>query len=562
MIKRSSLPGLLLAAVLVAFTALYATNAWVVDDAYITLRTVDNVLRGYGATWNVGERVQVYTHPLWMLLQIPFVALGGGAFHTVLAVSFGCVLAAFAASFRAFRDRDPALRTAALVLAVVASKSVVDYASSGLEQPLGYLWIALFLAAQRRSSEASPRRLAALVTIASLACVTRQDTFILYLPALAVEAHRTRGRGRVKAILTGLAPVVLWHGFSLVYYGSLVPNTAYAKLLGPALGVGVQTMWGLRYAALSFAHDPASLVIVMASVWIALRNRDRVRFALLAGAASYLAYAIGFAAVSTHMLGRFIALPVFVAALVLCDALPGRRAVAIASALSAGAVVVHPTSALYAGSRWYTRASTWQVEVLDPRIVAAPYWIDAKQYTLREHADLLSQIPGMPVPRHDWYLDGLAFRDAKEPLQVGGAFFSSPIGYFGYAAGPQKIVVDLVALSDPLRARLPACGAVHEERPIRPGHFLRPLPEGYVASLLSGENRIRDPHLHDFYEMQRRVLRDPLWSRARLEAIVALNVGRHRHLLDAYVRDHAETFRYDACVTAVRAAAHRYEHAP
>jgi len=43
-------------------------NAWLSDDAYITLRTVYNFIHGYGLTWNVGERVQTYTHPLWMFL--------------------------------------------------------------------------------------------------------------------------------------------------------------------------------------------------------------------------------------------------------------------------------------------------------------------------------------------------------------------------------------------------------------------------------------------------------------------------------------------------------------
>jgi hypothetical protein len=38
------------------------------DDAYITLRTVDNWVNGRGLVWNTAERVQTYTHPLWMLL--------------------------------------------------------------------------------------------------------------------------------------------------------------------------------------------------------------------------------------------------------------------------------------------------------------------------------------------------------------------------------------------------------------------------------------------------------------------------------------------------------------
>jgi arabinofuranosyltransferase len=48
-------------------------HAWVSDDAFITLRTVRNLLQGDGLRWNLNERVQGYTHPLWMfLLALPY----------------------------------------------------------------------------------------------------------------------------------------------------------------------------------------------------------------------------------------------------------------------------------------------------------------------------------------------------------------------------------------------------------------------------------------------------------------------------------------------------------
>ena len=49
------------------FGVLLIRTAWLDDDAYITFRTVDNVLHGYGLRWNVVDRVQAYTHPLWMM---------------------------------------------------------------------------------------------------------------------------------------------------------------------------------------------------------------------------------------------------------------------------------------------------------------------------------------------------------------------------------------------------------------------------------------------------------------------------------------------------------------
>ena len=53
---------------LVVFVYVWLVNAWICDDAYITFRTVDNFINGYGLTWNPGERVQAYTHPLCMFI--------------------------------------------------------------------------------------------------------------------------------------------------------------------------------------------------------------------------------------------------------------------------------------------------------------------------------------------------------------------------------------------------------------------------------------------------------------------------------------------------------------
>jgi arabinofuranosyltransferase len=57
--------------VIIIFLILLRT-AWVADDAFLTMRTVDNFVNGYGLRWNILERVQIYTHPLWMFLLSAF----------------------------------------------------------------------------------------------------------------------------------------------------------------------------------------------------------------------------------------------------------------------------------------------------------------------------------------------------------------------------------------------------------------------------------------------------------------------------------------------------------
>src|SRR5262249_5814323 len=86
--------------------------AWLSDDAYITLRTIDNVWNGYGLRWNVVERVQAYTHPLWMLLLAAAYGITREAQVTTFAVSFLCVGLMLALLIRR-------LSTAAATLALV-----------------------------------------------------------------------------------------------------------------------------------------------------------------------------------------------------------------------------------------------------------------------------------------------------------------------------------------------------------------------------------------------------------------------------------------------------------
>ena len=57
----------MIAASAVMVTGAYAYR-WVADDAMIDFRIVENLLHGHGPVYNVGERVEVYSNPLWVVL--------------------------------------------------------------------------------------------------------------------------------------------------------------------------------------------------------------------------------------------------------------------------------------------------------------------------------------------------------------------------------------------------------------------------------------------------------------------------------------------------------------
>ncbi|HEY7575694.1 MAG TPA: hypothetical protein VIB08_11055, partial [Thermoanaerobaculia bacterium] len=129
---------------------------------------------------------------------------------------------------------------------------------------------------------------------------------------------------------------------------------------------------------------------------------------------------------------------------------------------------------------------------------------------------------------------GLAFRRHPARVNVGGAGGAEAIGYFAYAAGPEKIVVDYCGLGDPLLARLPACNVSSPDF-WKSGHFYRLPPDGYLESLASGQNRIQNPAVRAYYDALLRVVRGPdLFDPARLATIVRFNLGLYDSLLESY----------------------------
>ena len=90
--KAKLSPKYIFPLILFALSISFINTAWVAEDAFITFRAVDNLLAGHGPVWNIGERVQVYTHPLWYLLLSIGTALTGSSFYVSLLLSWLCLV--------------------------------------------------------------------------------------------------------------------------------------------------------------------------------------------------------------------------------------------------------------------------------------------------------------------------------------------------------------------------------------------------------------------------------------------------------------------------------------
>jgi arabinofuranosyltransferase len=514
--------ALLLSAALGLFVVVLLRHAWMCDDAFITLRTVRNLVAGDGLRWNLIERVQVYTHPLWMLLLSAAYAFRPDPYRVTMAVSIALSVATvWLVAFRLARE----LRAALLAVAVlVSSKSFMDFCTSGLENPLVHLlyaafWMEVTGSAWRRPPsvpETAPpeARLTRLALLAALLGTCRLDALLLVSPALLAQAVRDRAdRRALWRGLAGLAPLFAWELFSLVYYGFLFPNTAYAKL---AVGIpaGALAAQGFGYYVSQLSHDPISLLIIPLGVAAPFLARQRRLYAAAAGLILHGAYVVAIG--GDFMAGRFFSTPLLGATILLARCLPALLGAAVipvhlpAAAVAAVAFVITPRPTLSANADYSNALPPAQGD-WDARGIA-----DERAYYY-PGSGLLRVAGDREVPMDEWPAKGRAFR----PNQ---AVVWGRVGASGFYAPPGAILVDGLGLTDPLIARLP----IADPTSWRIGHFVRQIPEGYLASLESGQNLIKDPRIAELYRRLRVVTSGPLWRWERWKEIVRLNLAGSR----------------------------------
>jgi len=506
-------------AILLAGTLLFSfffyLHAYVCDDAFLTLRVVDNFVRGHGLRWNVAERVQIFTSPLhtFVLSGAYYFAHDRSllpnpnrAYFASLFVSYAASLATVLLLLSWLRRPLPGL---ALLVLLSSSRAFLVFTSSGLETPLTYLLLALFYIRFLRKPPETSSGFLHILLVAGLAVLNRLDVALLVaLPVLSTLAAGWRRHGAhiVGPVLAGASPLLAWFAFSLVYYGFFLPNPYCAKI-DPAIDQSILNEMGRAYLLLGLRQDPITLVVIGLGVLLSLRRGRTALAGISCAAYLFYVYRIG-----GDFIGfRFLAPPFLIASLVIIMGLAGMRrphrtpglAAAIAALLAYG--VLFPSSPLRS-------------------LTKAPVEDDVRFYY--EGSALSRWRLGMSFPFTRYHkvqscAHCRALRETSLSVEVPAG------GLLGFCRGPQVHLVTPTGIGDPLISRLPA----RVEEPFYPGHLLKPLPAGYMETLSTGENRIVDPDLAAYYEEIHRITRGPLFSKERWSSIAKLNftgAGRYR----------------------------------
>lgn len=503
------------------YALLVIRSAWISDDGIITFRAIENFLAGYGLGFNPFIRVQAFTHPLWMFLLslVYFVSglflpsLPNALFYITFIVSILLsTTAVYLLLTRVSRPDVFSLGLTALTLSL--SNGFIDFSTSGLENPLTHLLLAVFLViflAERPN-------LLHLALISSLIALNRTDALLLIAPALLFAWRKADNRGKALGRMAlGFLPFLLWTLFSLFYFGFPFPNTAYAKL-NTGISENLLVLQGLDYFLNAINWDPVTVIgILLAGVALYLAPEKKF-LAIFGGAALYLIYIVWIG--GDFFASRFFSAPLLLSAAITSSLLTERTHQRLALALAILLGVFSLRSPLWS-SNMVAYLPAYPISdrnaVSDQRL---EYFGNERkgQFNSLVENGFLENEWGSKYAGDRWRFTGF------EEVYVAEA-----LGKPGYKKGPNTYVIDYYALSDPLLARLPV-----SEWEI--GHFRRALPEGYLETLQSGENQIADANLALYYEKLHFIAAAPLNDWRRIPEIWKFNTGQYDRLLDAYVQ--------------------------
>lgn len=498
-ILKKHIPSIFRWITLILIFLIILNRAWMSDDAYITLRTVDNFINGYGLTWNVNERVEVYTHPLWMLLLSFFYFFTHEAYLTTIFVSLALVL--FTLIYLQSKIK-PLHHFILVFLTLGFSNAFVDFATSGLENVLNYVLFTLFFF-QFFDKKGPKDNYFRIVFLAGLIGMTRLDLLLMILPLLIYVFFQQSNKWQaIKVGLLGVSPLIVWEIFSYIYYGFMFPNTAYAKLNNGVPGNEL-LLQGVLYLLATIKRDPLTLLVILLAIIFGFSTKNIVLRLWSLGIIFYLAYVMKIG--GDFMIGRFLTVPFLVSVLLLFQSFIRKQN--IPKTIMTGILVITlgmispiPTFRQFHPDGFFEGFHG----IADERDV---YF---RGTGLLRYNDFNGE------PYIVWVDQG---KDLKNLSKTFGkqVFAFEYVGFLGYYAGKDVYIIDTLGIGNAYLAHQP----MEDISNWRIGHYKREVTEDYIQSLDQGRNVIQDEELAILFEDV--IIRSQLdvWEKDRLVYIIS-----------------------------------------
>ena len=220
---------IIFAAVLLGVPAA-TTRAWVCDDAFISFRYAQNLVRGHGLVFNIGEHVEGYTNFLWTVwcalgMVLGFDVEGWAIFWGIICCAGTILLLGYSWFERRKEDASVLFPFPMGAMSAAVHSEWHVYATGGLGTSLfTFLSFAGYVLVTRRRYEFSG-------LVYASAVLTRPDG-VLFAALSGGYILLTERANLRSALRFGVPffcifiPFTLWRHF---YYGDWYPNTYYAK---------------------------------------------------------------------------------------------------------------------------------------------------------------------------------------------------------------------------------------------------------------------------------------------------------------------------------------------
>lgn len=299
------LPAMGLLVLLTAFLVASALSFWpyTVDDAFISLRYAQNLVEHGELAWNLGERVEGISNPLWTLWSAFGLLIGSPIVLWLkgsgLALGAALVPLTYALARRVGLSGAVGLGAAAIV---ATNASLALWAIAGLETASFGLLLVLFvlrfekeLAERLRDPDAALLPLSALLFFLCWASRPEAPAYGLYIVVRRFLAKDRPAFGRADLVwfVAAALPIAAYEAFGFAYFGGLLPATHTAKLGGGSsfFGGNFKNFLGTRFL---LGQGPffAGLWIVGAVGAIAgLRRLPPAAWAMAVSGLVFIAYA-------------------------------------------------------------------------------------------------------------------------------------------------------------------------------------------------------------------------------------------------------------------------------
>ncbi len=451
--KKKATGFIVLVILSILFLYSFLSRIWVTEDAYITFRHILNFFNGYGLTFNINQRIEGFTHPLWTILLLIISKIGFSIHFSSLLL--GCIFTILGMVFLFYKfiyqeNKLEFFYKSILIIPLlfIIHDGFRDFWTSGMEFSLTFFLIITFLYFNANKELENPKLNSILF---SLLYLTRPELglyFIYYGIIYLIQEYKKNKSyfNLIKNEFIYLFPFSLivggYHIFRFFYYQDIFPTTFYAK--------SSEFLWkeGLMYLLHTIYYSPLLIIFLIILILIMFYTKD-INYYFIRELGVVIIHSIYIVSVGGDFMAYRLLLPDLIILYVYFN------------------IIINDFIKKYNFKNLYVYITN-----IILFIISIVYLFHLKYHTpvekfliVHEYRAYLSKNQSWKdrwfYIDHKWYHRGLIFNELQkcleyEPFIITNSWLDAKcapeddygLGYFGYAAGSKVIIIDHLGITD------------------------------------------------------------------------------------------------------------------